>query len=354
MKTNKISMNRFLALGLLIGSVLSQISYAAEAPKKPVKIDKITEMVLPATSVFMGTVESRTHIPITAGVNGRIEKIAQPGDFVQLGDTLIEMDTLPLQLRLAEQKAQIKRAEINMRYLKNEVSRLEQLKKTNATSQFQLDQQRSQYELAVSDHEIAQLKLKQIEDQLARATVKAPFQGVVTERLMRAGSDVNRSDTLLRFLDTTNLEAHVYVPVKYLAFLRRGNELTLSADAQSIQAKINAIIPSADSRSQTVEVRILIPEELNHVWAAGQLVKVTIPVQETKPSLTVHRDALILRKNGVYVVKVSEDNTVKRFPVIVGAGTPERVSIEGEVSAGDAIAVRGAERLIDGEEVIIQ
>ena len=99
-------MNRFLALGLLIGSVLSQISYAAEAPKKPVKIDKVTEMVLPATSVFMGTVESRTHIPITAGVNGRIEKIAQPGDFVQLGDTLIEMDTLPLQLRLAEQKAQ--------------------------------------------------------------------------------------------------------------------------------------------------------------------------------------------------------------------------------------------------------
>lgn len=343
-------------LGLSVLACLfttSQVS-ANSAPAKPVKVDQVTEVILPATSDFMGTVESRTHIPITAGVNGRIEKIAQPGDFVQQGDVLIQMDTLPLKLRLAEQKAQIKRAEINMRYLKNEVERLEQLKKTNATSQFQLDQQRSQYELAISDHEIAELQLKQVEDQLARAVVKAPFEGVVTERLMRAGSDVNRSDTLLRFLDTTNLEAHVYVPVKYLGFLRRGNELTLSADEQTIQAKIHAIIPSADSRSQTVEVRILIPETLNHVWAAGQLVKVRIPVQESKPSLTVHRDALILRKNGVYVVKVGNDSTVKRLEVNVGAGTDERVSIEGNIQAGDSIAIRGAERLQDGESVVVQ
>ena len=344
-----------ILLSILVATTFySGLAQGAQPVKKPVKVDRVKQMVLPATSDFMGTVESRTHIPITAGVNGRIEKIAQPGDFVSQGDVLIAMDTLPLQLRLAEQKAQLKRAEINMRYLSNEVVRLEQLKKTNATSQFQLDQQRSQFELAESDHEIALLKLKQIEDELSRAVVTAPFEGVVTERVMRAGSDVNRSDTLLRFLDTTNLEAHVYVPVKYLSFLRRGNELTLSSNEQTIKAKIHAIIPSADSRSQTVEVRILIPESLNHVWAAGQLVKVTVPVQQSKQSLTVHRDALILRKNGVYVVKVDDDNVVSRLPVQVGAGTRDRVSILGDIQAGDQIAIRGAERLVDGEQVVIQ
>ena len=333
---------------------LSPSLHANEAPKSAVKVDVVKKVSLNANAQLMGTVYSKMHVPVTAGVSGRVEWVAEPGSFINEGQPLITMDMLPLELRQAEQKAQIKRADINMHYQKNEMNRLAKLRKTNATSQFQLDQATSRYELALADLDIAKLRLKQVEDQIARATVKAPYDGVVTERLALAGTDVNRSDTLIKFLDTEDLEVRVYVPIKHLAHVRLGSTLMLTSDTQSLDAKITAVIPSADPRSQTFEVRIAIPSHLNNQWAAGQLVQVEVPVQTATPLLTVHRDALILRKDGTYVVKISNDNKVKRLKVTVGKGNKSRVSVIGDLTDGDKVATRGAERLRDGQEVLIQ
>ncbi|QBG36956.1 efflux RND transporter periplasmic adaptor subunit [Litorilituus sediminis] len=345
----------FLCFFISLISSINIMPVMAQAPAaKPVKVDKVIKMSLAATTDLNATLYSRSHIPITAGVSGKLDFVVEPGDYVARGDVVVKMDLVPLQLRQAEQLAQIKREQINLAYLKNELSRLERLNQTKATSQFQLDQTRSEYELASADLEIAQLKLKQIEDQLARATITAPFAGVITERLVRAGADVNRSDELVKLLDTQNLEARLYIPIKYLAYVNKGDALTVTANGKHIAAVVNAKIPRADPRSQTFEVRLIIPSQFNKHWAAGQLVRVTVPTQSAVESITVHRDALILRKDGTYVVKVAKDNKVTRIQVKVGRGNKERVSVTGELSHGDQVAVRGAERLSDGELVVIQ
>ncbi len=342
--------NAVLSASLLLASN----AFAADQPPKPVKVDQVKQMNLSATTDLMATVHSRSHIQVTAGVNGRIDWLAEPGSLVHQGDVLVKIDLLPLKLMQLEQQAQLKRAQINVRYLKNEVQRLQKLRQSNSASQFQLDQTQSQYDLANTDIEIADLKLKQIEDQIQRANVTAPFSGVITERLVRAGTDINRSDVLLKILDTEHLEVRLYVPVKYLAFVRKGHGLDISANGQLINAKITSLIPSADPKSQTFEVRINIPSHLNESWAAGQLVKVTVPIQAAKNTLTVHRDALILRKDGTYVVKIDTENKVHRLPVVVENGTFERVSIKGELKHGDSVAIRGAERLSEGQKVVVQ
>jgi len=352
-KKSQITMLKsiYCITAFLLGSTVLN---AAETPPKPVKVDTVLEMAINATNDLNGTVHSRAHIAMTAGIDGRLAWLAEPGDFVHQDDVIIKMDLLPLQLKQAEQQSQIKRENINLAYYKNELIRLEKLRTTNSTSQFTLDQTRSKYELAQADIEIAQLKLKQVEEQLSKAIVKAPFDGVVTERYVRAGTDVNRSAPLLKLLDTEQLEVRLFVPIKYLAHIKKGKELNLKANGQQISAPVKVKIPSADPRSQTFEVRITIPEHLNESWAAGQLVRVTIPVQSSIPTITVRRDALILRKDGVYVVKVDANNKVRRLPVVVGKGTVDRVSIRGALQHGDQVAIRGAERLKDGEEVQIQ
>ncbi|TPH12185.1 efflux RND transporter periplasmic adaptor subunit [Litorilituus lipolyticus] len=348
---NKIKKLAWSSALLLVASFTVS---AANNAGKPVKVDTVQRMVLASTTDLNATLYSRSHIPITAGVSGRLDSIAEPGAFVEKGDVLVSLDLVPLQLRQAEQQAQIKREQINLAYLKKELSRLEKLSQTKATSQFQLDQTRSEYELASADLDIARLRLKQVEDQLARAIIKAPFAGVVTERLVRTGTDVNRSDVLLKLLDTQNLEARLYIPIKYLAFVNKGDELSMTASDKSVSGVVFAKIPRADPRSQTFEVRLTIPKSLNDYWAAGQLVRVTVPTQAAKEGLTVHRDALILRKDGTYVVKVDAENKVSRLLVEVGQGDKERVTIKGALNNGDKVAIRGAERLNDGETVVIQ
>ena len=158
------------------------LSHAAEAPASPVKIDTVTEVSLAATADLMGTLHSRSYVNITAGVSGRLEWLQEPGEMVQQGDVLAKMDLLPLQLKQAEQKAQIKRSHINSRYFNNELKRLQKLRKTNSTSQFQLDQTKSQYELAQADSEIANLKLQQIEDELKEKVVASIIEELTENR----------------------------------------------------------------------------------------------------------------------------------------------------------------------------
>lgn len=347
--------NRFLTIVFSAFSLgISGQSLAQQAPVKPVQVDQVESSVFVPTIDIVGSIYSRNNVQLTAGVGGRLEFVAEPGSFLVKGDAVAKIDPLPLQLQQAEQQAEIKRAGINLKYLKREVERLQNLRETNSASAFQLDQTKSQYDLAGSDLEIAQLRLKQINDQLSRTVVRAPFDGVVTQRIREAGGDVNRSDLLVRMLDTENLEGRIFVPVKYLPYLRTSKEVEIRSETQQISASIKAIIPAADRQSQSFELRVSLPQGVNEAWTSGELITATIPVRAPEETLTVHRDALILRKEGTYVVVIDDQNTAHRHLVEVGKGNKDRVTIQSNaIQEGDKVATRGAERVQEGQTVSI-
>lgn len=327
-----------------------------EAPPSPVAVAKVRASETTPSADIMGTVYSRNQVQLTAGVTGKLEWVAEPGTYLKKGDLVAQIELLPLQLRQAEQSAQLKRAKINQQYLERELKRQRELRQKNSASQYQLEQTESQFQLAQSDIEIAELQLKQINDQLSRATIRSPFEGVVTERLRRAGFDVSRSDVLVQLLDTRSLQVRLFVPIKYLAFTKPGSKVSLSSKSDlgekvSVDALATTIIPAADPRSQTFEMRINVPLEGQDYWAAGQLIKVSIPVETQRSALTVHRDALILRRDGTYVVKIDAENKAHRLKVKVGKGQGDWVIIEGDIQLGDQVATRGAERLREGQSV---
>ena len=346
--------NALVLMAVLGSSLLSVCSFAQAPSAKPVNVGVVEKSVFVPTVDIVGSIYSRNNVQLTAGVGGRLEFVAEPGTYLLEGDTVAKIDQLPLQLQQAEQKAEIKREQINIKYLAREVDRLKNLRESNSASAFQLDQTQSQYELAQADLEIAKLRLRQINDQLSRAVVKAPFDGVITERIREAGGDVNRSDVLLTMLDTENLEGRIFVPVKYLPFIRTSKEVLIKSENNQISAVIKAIIPAADRQSQSFELRVSLPAGANESWTSGELITATVPVRAPQETLTVHRDALILRKEGTYVVVIDEENKAHRHLVQVGEGMKERVSIQSEaIRAGDKVATRGAERIQDGQTVTI-
>ncbi len=351
--------NSFVVMLLIASTFVGSVSVTAETPPAPVKVEQVKPLEQSSTTDILGTINSRNQAQLTAGVTGRLEWVAEPGTYLKKGDLVAQIELLPLQLRKAEQEAQHKRAKINLQYLERELTRQKELQKKNSVSQNQYDEAQSQFELAQADLEISELKLKQSIDQLARATVFAPFEGVVTERHRRTGFDVGRSDILVEMLDTTHLEVRVFVPIKYLSYTKPGTDVSLSStygdkDEFTFSATASTIIPTADPRSQTFEMRIDIPESAQEHWATGQLINVKIPIESKRSALTVHRDALILRQDGTYVVKIDDQNIVHRLKVEVGMGQGDRVIVEGELKPGDQVAIRGAERLKEGQEVEIQ
>ncbi|MCG7533838.1 efflux RND transporter periplasmic adaptor subunit [Pseudoalteromonas sp. OOF1S-7] len=354
---------RALVTVLMTGVVtFSQLADAAQ----PVAVEPVAQGQLTSQLAVNGTLHGKRDMVITAGVSGRLQYVAEPGLQVAKGDVLVRMDTLPLELEKARQQEMLKRARINLRFQQQELTRLMELAKTSSTAASQVDKVQNAHDLVLSDIALAEVELRVIEDKLNRATVTAPFSGIVSKRYHRGGRDVSRADELLNLVDIDQLEARLYVPVKYLSYVRAGQQLPISAgnlDApQTTMARVSAVIPATDPRSQTFEVRAMLdqPDDSGHMqhWAVGQLVDVSVPLVASEQALLVNRDALILRKQGIHVVKIDASNTATQIPVTVGKGQGQLVAITPQSShqliAGDRVAVRGAERLTDGQQVDVQ
>jgi RND family efflux transporter MFP subunit len=325
----------------------------AEEVPVPVKVVTVKSQSEPTMIKVMATLYSRHQIQLTAAINGQLSWVAEPGTFIRQGQPVAKMDLLPLQLQLAEQQIQVERATINLDFLTREFVRLEQLSRNNNASVFESEQTQSKRDLAKSDLNIAHLKIKQTQDQIKRAVITAPYDGVVTERLHHAGEDLNRSELIARMLDTRHLEARIFVPLKYLPYVAVGDEITLKTSEYALKSQVNNVIPFAQRLSQTFEVRMTLPQSASDYWAAGQLVKVAIPINKNRQLLIVHRDALIIRRESIYVMRINSDNKAQQIKVTVEQGDGEWVAVSGELKAGDSVAIRGAERLNTGQLVTL-
>ncbi|NOU50562.1 efflux RND transporter periplasmic adaptor subunit [Pseudoalteromonas sp. JBTF-M23] len=361
MLLNKFINSCSLNIGaLLIASnvAISTVAYA----KAPVTVETLTSAPLKSELAVHGTLYGKQDVKLTAGVGGLLIYVAEPGKEVKKGEVLARIDTLPLELEQARQQEMLNRAKINLQFQRQELKRLKQLAKTSSTAASQVDKVQQQHDLAQSDIALAEIELKVIADKLNRSTLRAPFSGVVSERYSRSGKDINRADELLSLIDINNLEARLYVPVKYLKYIKKGMVLPISSgnlgSLDKTDTTVTAVIPTTDPRSQSFEVRATLPQQSNRSWAAGQLVDVVVPLSNNKAELLVNRDALILRKQGVHIVRINKDSKAEQVPVTVGKGQGKYVVIqaisEGSLSIGDTIAVRGAERLSTGQEVEVQ
>ncbi|WP_199886130.1 efflux RND transporter periplasmic adaptor subunit [Pseudoalteromonas sp. T1lg23B] len=327
--------------------------------KSPVSVETVSLAPLKSSLLIHGTLYGKQDVTLTSGVGGLLTFVAEPGSSVSKGDILARIDTLPLELEQARQQEMLNRAQINLQFHKQELMRLTQLAKTSSAAASQVDRVKQQHDLAQSDIQLAKIELRLIADKIERSTLKAPFSGAISERFSHSGQDVNRADKLVRLIDIHNLEARLYVPVKYLSSLAKGLTLPIAPSnsdiSNRVDATITAIIPATDPRSQSFEVRATLPKQNEQHWAAGQLVDVSLPLSSGKPELLVNRDALILRKQGVHVVRINKDNKAEQIPVEVGKGQGKYVAIkalgENRLEVGDSVAVRGAERLSTGQEV---
>lgn len=348
-----------IATVLLFASMNSIAEEANTPPASPVKVESVRQLNESPSIKLMGTVYSQNQVELTAGVSGRLVWVIEPGTYIRQGERVAQIELLPIQLRHSERHAQYNRAKINLEYLVKELSRQKELKQKNNTSQLQLEQTESQVALAKADLEIAELQLKQVNRELQKATITSPFEGVITQRFRRAGFDVGPSEILVQLLDTRNLEVRVDMPIKYLAYTKPGALVNLSLidhenNLTRFNAKTSTIIPAADQLSQTFEMRIRVPETANSTISTGQLIDVEIPILSQRMNLAVHRDALLLRSDGTYIVKIDENNIAHKLKVEVGKGKNEWVMISGDIKVGDKVAVRGAERLNQGQLVLIQ
>lgn len=341
-----------IAFAVLLCLSVSE-SYAQEEEATPITIAQVTASEFAPSVAAAGTVFSRNETQVTAGMAGRLQWLAEPGDTVQAGAAVARFDCEMLELQRERQVAEAERASINFETLKKEVARLESVRDQSVIAEIQLDRTAADRDLAGSDFRIAKISIKETESQLARCLVKAPFSGVVTQRLRNPGEDVERSTVLAAMTDTQNLEVRASVPIRYLPRMRTGEIAEVRMNELRIEAQIRTVVPAANSQSQTFEVRLNLPAGAPQLVAAGQLVSVSLPLS-ANAALTVPRDSVVLREDGAFVMRINDDAKAERVAVEVREASGDQIAVLGQLRSGDRIAVRGAEALEEGELVAVQ
>jgi RND family efflux transporter MFP subunit len=354
MITTKITERTAKLVFVLMLCISVSDSYAQDQsePTPVTVIEVISANVAPAVPAA-GTVFSRNETQITAGMAGRLEWLAEPGDFVEAGTSVARFDCEMLDLQRERQMVEAERANINYQRLVNEVVRLKSVRDSNVIAEIQVDRTAADRDLANSDFSIAKISIRETDSQLSRCNIRAPFSGVVTIKLRNAGEDVERSTVLAAMTDTENLEVRASVPIRYLPRMQTGETAEVRMNDLRLEARIRKVVPAANSQSQTFEVRLELPADAPRLVAAGQLVSVSLPLSPNV-ALTVPRDSVVLREDGTFVMRINDDAKAELVAVEVSEASGDNIAVRGALQSGDRIAVRGAGTLDDGDLVAVQ
>ncbi|WP_164503700.1 efflux RND transporter periplasmic adaptor subunit [Pleionea sediminis] len=326
-------------------------AFSQGMPPANVNVVEAKEQSLTPVSWFSGTVVSQNNSHISAEVSGRIEWIAPLGATFKKDDVIARIDGTRLKIQLDENLASVKSAQSRYDFQVAEVKRQSALAKKNLSAANALDETISLRDIAKGELEAAKARLAQTRQDLLFTEVKAPFNGLIAERLSSVGELINNGTAIVRLVQLENLEASIFAPITAYRFVQQVKDLAIESSLGKGSAPIKSVVPVANLQSHLMEVRL----DMSDVdWPVGLSMKAAVVTGKVKTALAVPRDALVLRRQGTFVFRVNEDNTAEQIPVELGLSSGEFIEIKGNVALGDKIIVRGAERLQPGQAVAIK
>lgn len=342
-------MKRLLRLWLLTG-LAAAAAAGAQMPPANVVVQSAEMLELSPSVDVPGTVISRFDARLAAEVAAKLEWIAEVGTRVKKGEVVARLDATTFRLLELEAESRVRREQARVKFLESEKQRLESLASNNLSARSQLDQVEADLEASRSDEAIARAQLGQARVAMAVTQIKAPFDGIVTERLRNIGERLNVADEVIRLVDPRSIEIVARAPLNTVHFINEGDALAIHNDYRDDSANVRTVVPFGNPQSHMFEVRLTADPER---WTVGESVRVSMPTALGRQVLAVPRDALILRREGTTIFKVKDDMTVEQVNVITGLGAGEHIEVSGDIVAGDRVVVRGGERLGNGMTVTL-
>ena len=334
----------------LLAALLAAPAFGQDAkgpPPAPVVVATAESRMLAPVTWYPGTVISRNQARVAAEVEGRLEWVADVGTAIAEGDVIAQLDDALLRQTLAEGEAAMASERARLTYLDAQVERLEKLVAQKTATRSRLDEAVAERDVARSELRAARARVALTGERLARTRIKAPFGGIVTERVRQSGEWAKSGDAVVRIVDTAALEVQIWIPIAALAFVREGSELALEANPHKTTGAVRTIVPVGDNRSRLYDLRLAI-DGLS--WPVGQDVRVAIPTAAARAVVAIPRDALVLRRDGAAVYRVGDNDLADRVAVSPGIAHGELIEVDG-IAPGDRVVIRGGERLRPGQPV---
>ena len=349
--TKKVGLSLIIAAAIgLAGCGQDAEPTAVENTAKTVAADvvKVSLGEVPLKAVVPGSVVPDQRAQIASRIMGYIENLKiEVGDKVERGDLLFSIDSGDINSKIQQAQSGYQQAVAALEDAEADYQRFTKLYKDGAVSKQQYDKIRLQYSVSQENLSAARAGLNQARDQLNYANVKAPFDGVIVQKMATAGSLAAPGNPVVVMENLSSLSVQTQVSNDLYAALRIGDKAQVKVEGidKPFEGTIYTLVSSADPKTRTHTVKLSLPDvdDVN----SGTFARVSFTRGE-RQTMMLPKSAIVVRA-GIQGVFVVENGKAFFHMVRTGKEIGDMVEIQAGLIVGEQVVVSNNEQLMNGD-----
>jgi RND family efflux transporter MFP subunit len=337
-----------------------------------------------------GSLTAEEHADVAAEIAGRI--VATPverGTAVSDGAVLVRVSPAEADAQAKEAEAnaaqiearlgigpggtfdvnavpEVQNAKASFDLAQNEFNRIKSLLDERVVSQSEFDQRRTQMEASRQQYEAARngaaqqyqallaarARVALAHKSLADTTVRAPFAGLVGERLVSVGDYVTKGMKVATVVRVNPLRVQLTVPEQFVSAVKVGASVTFQVDAfpgREFTGTVRYVSPSLETNRRALTVEAVVPNQSGDL-KPGFFATARVEQPEKAPAVMVPVDA-VQTTSGTSRVFVVNGDTVEERIVTTGQQLDTQIEVATGLKAGEKVATKNVAKLFDGAKV---
>ena len=333
------------AAAFLLAACQKPAEKAAAAPQplliSPEDVHTVHSSALASGPAITGSIQPERRADLRAEVSAVVMQVMhENGDAVKKGDPLVRLDTTAIRDALASAEASQRAAEQSLDQAQRQFERMKTLRGSGMASAQALDDAEGRRNAALSEVEAAKARLVLARQQVNRTEVRAPFDGIVSDRKVSAGDTAQVGKELLKVIDPSSMRFEGLVSADQIGAVKAGQAVSFRVNGygdQTFNGKVRRVNPAANATTRQVEVLVdFIGKEqpkLAGLYAEGRV------ETESSSALTLPATAVVRDGDKASTWRVA-GNKLQKAPVKLGDRDPR---------TGEFPVISG---LADGDKVI--
>jgi len=333
----------------------------AAKDNKPTQLSVAPEDVLTVRSdsvasgpVITGSIQPERRADLRAEVSAIVlQVLKENGEPVRRGDLLVRLDETSIRDTLTSSEDALRAAGLALDQSNRQVERLKTLSASGMTSLKALDDAEMARNNALSEVSAAKSRVATARQQLARTTVRAPFDGIVSERKVSNGDTATIGKELVKVIDPSSMRFEGAVSADSISTVKLGQKVAFRVNGygdQQFGGIVRRIDPAANPVTRQVEVLVGFADNAQP-RVAGLYAEGRVDAASSN-ALMLPESALVRVGDNSYTWRI-KDKTLSKVNLVIGARDARTGNFEVKqgLAVGDIVLRSPTSNLKDGQKV---
>lgn len=355
-----------LAMGAALAACSKGPAQPAQAANgkdaKPVQLLVSQEDLLTVQSnslvsgpVITGSIQPERRADLRAEVQAVVlQVLKENGEPVKKGDVLVKLDETSIRDSLLSAQEAVRASSQAFDQANRQVERLKTLRASGMVSQQAFDDAEVRRNNAQSDLSAARAREVSARQQLGRTVVRAPFDGIVSDRKVSNGDTASIGKELLKVIDPSSMRFEGRVSADKISQVKVGQQVAFRINGygdQPFAGTVKRIDPAANDVTRQVEVLVSFAGQSAQPRVSGLYAEGRIDA-ETTDALMLPESALVRAGDKTYAWRLN-GKSIAKVDVLLGARDQRtgKLEIKGGLKSGDAVLRNPGSSLKDGQPV---